>query len=133
MDLHIVPIEALESQKTAVSPYVDSFVERANGRFDSEDVFERIKEGFWSLWIVHEKFEIRAVLMTQIIKYPKLKELQIIMCVGENHKDWYHLVNKMKDFARSSGCKKIVAITRPGWEKVMKEFEKSHVYLEGDL
>lgn len=133
MELHIVPVKDLEKHRTIVLPYISSFVERSKGRFDSDYVFERIKKEMWTLWVVHENLELRAVLLTQIIKYPKLREFQIIMCVGRNHKDWYSLVTRMEEYAKLIGCKKLTAVTRPGWEKVMVGYKKSHIYLERDL
>lgn len=133
MELHIVSAEELDKHKNIMTPYIESFVERAKGRFSLEDVFNRIKEGNWTLWVVHEDFNLKAVLITQMILYPKIKELQIIMCVGDEYKNWYHLVSKMKEYAKLIGCKKLTAITRPGWEKIMTDFNKTHVYLEIDL
>lgn len=133
MELHIIDVNDVNKHKEAISPYILSFVDRARGRYDSEDVFNRIKEGYWTLWVVHENIELKAVLITQFIHYPKLKELQIIMCVGEDHKEWYSLVHKMEEYAKLTGCKKLTAVTRPGWEKVMVGYKKSHIYLERDL
>lgn len=133
MELQIVSVGDVDKQRDVVLPYIDSFVERARGRFDSDYVFSRIKEGLWLLWVVHEDMHLNAVLITQTINYPNLRELQIIMCVGVNHKEWYSLITKMEEFAKLTGCKKLTAITRPGWEKIMQGYQKSHVYLERDL
>lgn len=133
MELNFVALADVDKHREAVLPYIDSFVERAGGRYDIDDVFFNIKEGCWKLWVVHENLVIRAVLITQFIQYPKVKELQIIMCVGESYEDWYFLVNKMEEYASLSGCKKITAVTRPGWEKIMRGYKKTHVYLERNL
>lgn len=133
MELHIITAENIDKYREELSFYIESFVERSKGRYAIEDVFNNIKSGYWVLWVVHEHSELKAVLITQTIEYPRLKELQIIMCVGENHKDWYSLISKMEEYAKLMGCTKITAITRPGWEKVMKGYKKSHVYLERNL
>lgn len=133
MELNLISLDDIDKHKEVVSPYISSFVERANGRYDINDVFVNIKKGYWGLWVVHNDLVIQAALLTQFIQYPKLKELQIIMCVGERHKDWYFLVNKMEEYAQASGCKKITAVTRLGWEKIMRGYKKTHVYLERDL
>ncbi len=133
MELHTIAVESVDKHREELFPYLDSFVERSRDRYDIEDVFNNIKKGYWTLWVVHKDSELKAVLITQIIEYPKLRELQIIMCVGEKHKDWYSLISRMEEYAKLTGCKKVTAITRPGWEKVMQGYKKSHIYLERDL
>lgn len=133
MELHIIGIENIDKHREILVPYIESFVESAKGRYDLEDVFTIIKNGYWNLWAVYEGSELKAVLITQPVHYPKVKELQIIMCVGESYKDWYSLISRLEEYAKLDGCNKMTAITRPGWEKVMLGYKKSHVYLERDL
>lgn len=131
MELHIV--KDVENYRNIFLPYIESFVESAKGRYDIEDVFSNVKNGHWILWVVHEEGDVKAVLLTQTIQYPKLKEFQIIMCVGDKHKEWYHLISKIEEYAKLIGCTKLTALTRPGWEKIMLEYKKSHIYQERDL
>jgi hypothetical protein len=55
--------------------------------------------------------------------------------VGNNRENWQHYISIIEDFAKQNGCDKMELIARPGWERVLKQFNytKSHVVLDKNL
>lgn len=133
MELHIISGNDIEKYRELLLPYINSFVTLLKGRYDFEDIFNLIKEERWTLWVVEKDLEIEAIIVTQIVKYPKIREFQIILCDGKDYKNWYYLINKMEDYAKLAGCDKMVALGRVGWEKIMQGYKKSYICIERDL
>lgn len=133
MELHIVPTEDIDKYQDILSPYMESFVTLLKGRYEYNDIFEQIKSGKWKLWVTHQGLELQAVIITQIVEYPRVREFQILLCHGEDYKKWYDLISEMEAYAGLSGCNKIAALGRTGWEKIMHGYKKSYICLERDL
>jgi hypothetical protein len=52
--------------------------------------------------------------------------------VGKDRQDWQHYISIIEQFAKNNKCDKMELIARPGWERVLKQFNytKSHVVLD---
>lgn len=133
MELHIISGEDTDKYREIINSHVDSFVALLKGRYGRDDVFEQIKEGNWTLWVTHEDSKLKAVIITQVMTYPKIKEFQILLCHGENYKDWCYLISKMEEYAKLLGCDKMVALGRMGWEKILPGYKRSYVCIEREL
>jgi len=134
-ELYLVPTERLDSLWDRVLPYIESYVLRSFGRYENEDIKQAIKDKLFQLWIVVSEDEIKAVVMTQLYEFPKLKEVQIVMCAGKNRHEWFHLMKKIEGYARERGARKFSAVPRLGWKKdlIKDGFKETHTYLEKDL
>ena len=85
------------------------------------------------MWLVVGD-DVDCLLLTNIGN-DELKTCRVTHCAGKNLKAWLPLFSLVEAWARDIGCKRIEAITRPGWERPLQQFElkKTHVVLEKRL
>lgn len=135
IDLYKIPVERIDNIWTRISPYIASFVSRSFGRYEIEDVLGAVRDGIFQIWVVVSQDEIRAVLITQIYDFPRLRELQIIMCAGKNRHEWFHLLKKIENYAADIKAQRISAVIRLGWQKELMNvgYKKTHLYLEKEI
>lgn len=127
-------VEDLAEHREKILSYMQSFPEDANDKYTFEDALNEGLEGNVIFWAVCEDTDIRGIAVTQVMEHPRAKELQIIICIGRGYKDWYNFaINILEDYAKSINCKKISAMARLGWERVMIGYKKTHVILEKNL
>jgi len=77
--------------------------------------------------------EIIAVMVTQIIPYPKKKVLRVIAIAGEDMDRWFHFLPAIEEWAMELGCTSLEAWGRKGWLKVLKDWKCSYHILTKDL
>ena len=89
----------------------------------------------WIVWdkdknTIQEKYN--GVCITEIIQRTLKKVCHIFIMTGKNRQKWQHLVKNIEDFAKDQQCDQLELIARPGWEKILKQFnyKKTHVVLE---
>jgi len=104
----------------------DSFCE--NGSLEPNDLWDDIKARKRQLWVVGDG--MAAVLTT--VRDDRLQTCVITHAAGENMRSWVHMISLIEDWARDIGAKRLEAIARPGWEKVL-DMKKTHVVLEKRL
>jgi len=114
---------------------VDAACERSGGRYKVDDVLQFIMTDKMQLWIMMEDSVVYGVALAEIITFPHLRECRVLAATGHDVHKWAHFIGRAEEWAKERGCTKLVAITRPGWEKIMKPFgyEKNHVQMEKDL
>lgn len=92
-----------------------------------------IREKQRQLFVVVDQ-EVKAVVLTRIAD-DEAQSCVVTHAAGYDRPSWQHLWRVLEGWAASIGCKRIEAITRPGWERILKDFQmkKTHVVLEKDL
>ena len=114
-------------------PLVKDDIEAASGsRFAPSDIKKFLHSGDMQLWVVG-KDNIEAVVLTEVHQFPRMKTVRLIMTVGRDRTRWVHHLREIEDWARQQGCAVIEALARPGWEKVLRDYRKTHVMLEKEL
>ena len=107
---------------------------RNGGRFSVEAILDKIARKHWVLWLVWDGRVIRSVLATELAhEISGMKVCNIPFCTGSNAQNWVGLLHEIEAWARSEGCVKIGANMRKGWQKLIKDYRMTHVYLEKDL
>lgn len=135
MQTKLIPPHDIRKYWHAVKAYIHSFLDSAKGRFDEGNVLNYIEEGRFHCWVHYDNGIVKAVALTQFCQFPKMKELQIIMCSGTNYSTWHNEIQVIQNFAKDMGCKAISALARPGWEKALVQngYKKTHVFFEKDI
>lgn len=107
----------------------------SGGRYMVSDILDLLLQQKMQLWVAMENHEVLGIGLTEIIKFPQLKECRVICATGTNVNLWAHFIQKIEKWAVLQGCEKMMIVCRPGWEKLMKEFnyKKNHVQLEKGL
>jgi len=100
----------------------------ANGQWEPSDLISLIRSRQSQLWIA-ANHEIKAVMLTEV-GTDRLKTVTITHLAGKDRSEWLHLLADIKAWAVELGSKRLKAVTRPGWERVLADFKKTHVILE---
>ena len=131
---HVIP-KALDAIWSEVVPILEESIKYADGKYHIDDVYSFIMHGDMHLWIIFDNQAIRAVIVTEFVNFPRKKILLLSFIAGNKAKDWLHLIDKFKDFAKLHECSAIEGNARTGWERVAKKvgFKKIHSTIQLDL
>jgi len=128
-----VPVPATELDKwlPQIGWHIESFCR--NGQWEPDDFIGQIRSRDRQLWLVVDD-EVKAALVTSVLG-DRLNTVQLSHCCGKGMGEWLHLWPVIEAWARDIGAQRIEAITRPGWERVLKDMglKKTHVVLEKRL
>lgn len=136
VELIFIPQELVEKVWIKVEPDVISALKRSGEYATSNHIKDHCLKNemqLWMLWDKENKEEkYHGVVITEVIQRPLIKVLNIRIMVGNGRENWQHYISIIEDFAKHNGCDKMELIARPGWERVLKQFNytKSHVVLD---
>ena len=116
-----------------VEPLVEKACQRSGGRLSADWVYARLARGLMQLWLGTGNSEISVLVLTEITQYDKSRALSIVAVTGRDRGGWLENIEALKAYAKSMGCSHIEAWARPGWERVLKDWKKTHVLLEIEL
>lgn len=116
-----------------VAPLVEKACQRSNGKLSPEWVFGRVANGLMQLWLGTKDGKIAVLVLTEITQYDATRALSIVAVTGKDRDGWIEHVETLKAYAKSIGCKTLEAWARPGWERILKDWKKTHVLLEIEL
>jgi hypothetical protein len=139
IELIFIPQKLVEKVWIKVEPDVKSALERSGQYANSNHIKQHCLKNEMQLWILWNKEnkdkKYYGVVITEVIQRPLIKVLNIRIMVGNNRENWQHYISIIEDFAKQNGCDKMELIARPGWERVLKQFNytKSHVVLDKNL
>ena len=75
MIISLVPSEHVLDVWPAVTDYVQNALEYTRGRYELEDVLERVENGEFLLWIAFDGERIKGCVITDMMQYPRKKFL----------------------------------------------------------
>lgn len=132
----ILPIrpDAIDGWWPRILPWAEDFCQHSQGSYDPPYIFDKLQRGSMQTWLVMKDDDIAAVCLTEIRK-TLIRECVIVVMTGEDMSSWVELLALLEKYAIAMGCKKMVGVARPGWERVIKPmgYKKTHVQLEKDL
>lgn len=111
---------------------ISAACETSRGKFDAADIYQMLVNRDAQLWLVKES-DVGGVIVTQIVNYPHRKVCWIRICTGHGREECFHHLKDIEAWAKEQGCGAMELIARPGWKKVLKDYECTHVVLEKDL
>ena len=97
-----------------------------------KDIFDSILKKKMQLWISWngKTNVVEAVIVTEIIDYPRLRSCRYFLAGGTNMKSWF---NPMKEqielWAIQNNCQRIELVGRKGWVKWLKDYKQKHIIL----
>lgn len=116
-----------------VRPFVDRALSHAGGRYAPDDVLAALLRAQMQLWTAISENGIEAVLVTEIIDYPRRRRCNLFLSAGNALEACLEHLPAIEAWARAQGCDAIEASGRPGWERVLPGFRRTHVMLEKAL
>lgn len=134
--LYAIAPSDIEGLWPFVEPKIADIPERSRHRYSLAGIktdFKNRQAQLWAVWDPGAK-EVVACAGTMVRVYPTGKKIGSIFFVsGKNRNDWAHFVKRLEEWAWEEGCREMEVFARPGWEKTLKEYRRTHVLLEKTL
>jgi len=133
-----IPKNKINDVWNIVENDIQNALNRSGNYANSQHFKDACNKGVFQLWILWDndsKHKYYGLVVTELVKRPLQKCLNIRIMTGKHREKWQHMIKFIEDFGKKQGCDKMELIARPGWEKVLKQFNyaKSHVLLEKNL
>lgn len=112
------------------SKFIESACEYSCGEVTEANIYEQIVAGECSLVLMYKEDKIVAALTAEVRTCPSGKRLLALSTVGgELMDEWLEeLKNTARQWAIDSDCEDIYIIGRPGWERMLKQFNFSKAH-----
>jgi hypothetical protein len=101
-----------------VKPLIEAALSRGRGEMLAEDVLGFLVSGDMQLWIARDD-RIRAICVTEIVQFPRLKVCRLALGAGSGLRLWSHGKAVIKSWAQSQGCNELWGGGRKGWSRVL--------------
>lgn len=112
---------------------VSDACEYNNGRYIAEDYYYDLAQGQKQLWLINNESSLKAIVITEIAIFPQMKCCVIDICTGDTLAEWIGLLSIIEDWAKTQDCKQMFFHARPGFERKLNNYKKTHVILEKNL
>lgn len=125
MQVSLIPNEHVDSIWPLIGRYMDMAAEYTFGRYTAEDIKDSILNYDHHLWIAFDEGsnnDIKGVVVTNFVQYPRMRCLAMQFTAGEDLKDWKApMLELLQKWAFDNGCDKIESSGRPGWPRVLRD------------
>jgi len=88
--------------------------------------------GEWSLLSINDNDKPVVLATVAYNYYPNSTSLNLILLAGGSD-HWSTLMVQLEEIARSNGCNEIEISGRKGWQRVLPDYEFSHITLRKSL
>jgi hypothetical protein len=127
-----------------IKELISSACEYNNPRTSADDYREDLESGRKQLWLALEisrlddeisssNHAILGLAVTSIEDYRRLRCCSIYICTGKQMNKWLHFIYEIEKWAHEQGCKRMINYARPGFERLINGYTKTHIILEKDL
>jgi hypothetical protein len=99
----------------------------------SVDIARDVLHGDGVLWLACDGQEIEAAAVTLLTRTDRHLVCLITALGGSNMERWLPLLSQIEDWAKAEGAALVRVMGRPGWARVLKDYEVSNVVLERPL
>lgn len=130
-----IPADVVPAFWQIVTPLLGRALEHADGRYEVEDILAALLACDMQLWIAVDarSMAVEAVCVTEIIAYPQEKRCGLVFCAGREANRWLRHLQDIEEWAREQGCAALELQGRPGWERLLGGWQKTHVLLRKRL
>jgi len=99
-------------------------------RLNVADVTHLLHSGHMQLWAASDGDETPAIVLSEVVTYPRMKVLRLFGLSGSRMKEVAPLLRTIKAWGAEMGCSECEATeTRPGLEVVIPGFKRAGVCL----
>ena len=130
MELHGVPHDQIRAWLPFVGAALEYMAQKSNGRLLACDLVDLLEARDMQMWLAMDGNIIKAVMLTEIIKYPRKKALRAVGGVGRDWKMWSHLYKDIIEWGKQNGCDLFEVYALRKWRHMFPEFTEFHVMLE---
>tara|TARA_R100001510_G_scaffold3624_2_gene2889 strand:- start:441 stop:869 length:429 start_codon:yes stop_codon:yes gene_type:complete len=124
-----IPSQEIDEIWEACEPYIELGAKKGQSEMTSKDIYNFCKESKMQLWIVFDsKSNIKAVVTTEIINYPKKKVCRIITLGGQEIDNWLHSISVIEAWAEENECHAMETFCRKGFIKKLEHYGYEQTY-----
>lgn len=116
-----------------IQPHIDRALRHDTGRYSANSIYHALLRRDMQLFVAESEGRIRAVCVTEIRNYPQKRVGTIFLCAGEGVADWLPHLSQIEGWMREKGCKEIDIYGRPGWAKLLPDYQFARVMLRKEL
>lgn len=128
-----IPAHLIDEVWDGVRPWIAEACKTSRGKFDENDIRIGLLERDDQLWIWNTPTAF-AVVVSRLSNYPKKRVCQLRIVTGRNRDEWYRAgLKTIEAWAKANGCHAMELCARPGWARLLTDYEMTHVYLEKQL
>lgn len=103
-----------------VEPMIQKALDRGRGEYLTEDIKGYLLDRKMQLWAAINDGEIKAVCLTEICIFPRLKVCRLVLAGGSDMRHWIKDgVATLKLWAIAQGCEEIRGGGRVGWSRAL--------------
>ena len=124
---------AIEGAWPAVKHMVEAALSDSLGRLDADDVLELLRDGGMQLWAMvtaDGEPEVVAVLVTEIIDYPRKRVLDLALMGGARMDLWLSALPVLEQWAAQQGIHQLQIHGRRGWARATGYPERGAVLVK---
>lgn len=118
---HYVPPHQFSIWSDRLAPAFARMAAGSHGAYLADDIAECVASGRMQLWLVLDGADIACVMLTEIIRYPRLKAMRCVGIVGHQPRRWMHILADVERASRECfGCGRFEALVQPGHERLLR-------------
>ena len=107
----------------------------SGGRFLVTDIVEALDQGRMQAWLSVDHGAVDCLMVTELIRYPRLTTLRYIAAVGRFPTRWLRFARDIENQARAMGCDRLEAMAPRRWSGLLRAlgWSEFHVLSEKPL
>jgi len=124
-----IPSQEIDEIWEVCEPFIEKAAKKGQSEMTSQDIYNFCKDAKMQLWIVFDsEANIKAVVTTEIINYPKKKVCRIITLGGEEIDNWLHSITVIEAWAEENECHAMETFCRKGFIKKLEHYGYEQTY-----
>ncbi len=113
-----------------VAPLLQDALAYCDGKYTVQSVQKSILDRMQQLWVFGDP--IQSAFVTELIDYPGKRVCLIFIAAGRKE-DLIACQLEIEKWAEMNGCVQLEFHGRNGWERVLKDWQKTHVVMKKEL
>jgi len=116
---------SFETDWQRCAPWLAAALEHAGGTHGLDDVEAAVRAGLMQFWATG-----RAVVVTELHRYPRLKACRVFAAAGDLDEIW-RIEARILAWARREGCSRMEGCGRMGWKKTAERhgYRDPHIWM----
>jgi len=105
-----------------VEDYIADSLKHGVGEYTTDDIKQLCQSKQMQLWIKWDDEEVKGAFVTQILNYPQMKILLVLLLGGNDFIKWRDEVDEvLLKFGKEHNCKYVEFFGRKGWGNYLKD------------
>ena len=131
--IDLPPVEVIARRWNEIEPLLARSTCRTNC-YEPIDVLVMSTAGRAAIWLCTKADKILAVLVCQVVNYPRKRVLEMMFAGGDSMSEWRDLaVQTMDEYARSLGCSHIACAGRRAWARAWGGYPTGDVIMVREI